>query len=175
MKKIFKSFIVALVLLFSLSLTSCDFLNVLFDQTEQSPDKGKTGTDDGGNNNDLKKDDDPKEDDPKEDDPKDNPPVETNRSEIDYTNITIDSFVSNYQNQYSYKEFSKDEIYAAEMTEAYKTFYNKALEVLKSNENYEVKTDTKTATTYFEIAKYESTNQELIENQIVSVILQVII
>ena len=166
MKKIFRSIFVVLIFLFSLSLTSCDFIHVLFDQTSQSPDKGKTSDD--------KKDDDDKGKDKDKDDdtPIDDTPVVTNRSDVDYSSITIDSFVVDYRNQYSYQEFAKDETYAAEMTEAYKTFYDEAVKVLKGSTNYELKTDD--GVTYFEVGKYESTNEQLIKTQIVSVLLQII-
>ena len=168
MKKIFKSIFVLFVFILSLSLTSCDFINVLFDQTQNSPEKTKT--DDSGSGN---KDKDPDPNPNPTPDPDPTPVVNTSRSETDYSTLTIDSFIVDYRNQYSYKEFAKDETYAAEMTEAYKTFYNAALEVLKGNTNYETTTSAEGYVT-FDIGKYESTNEQLINTQIVSVVLQVI-
>ena len=159
MKKIFKSIFVLLAFILTLSLTSCDFINVLFDQTENAAEKGKT--DDSGG----------KEKDPTpEPDPE--PVINLERSEVDYTAITIDSFIVDYRNQYSYKEFAKDETYAAEMTAAYKTFYDAALRVLKGDKTYE--TVTEDGETRFEIGKYESTDETLMNTYIVSVVLQVI-
>ena len=165
MKKILKSFFIFLAFLLSLSLTSCDFINVLFDQSENSAYKDKKETEDPTNPDDNGNTDKPKED------PKEETPV-NKRSDVDYTQITIDYFLTDYKNQYSYLEFSKDETYSIEMTEAYKRFYNAALDVLKGNQNYTILTEN--GSSYFEIGKYESTNENLIKYQIVSVLLQVI-